>query len=108
MLKEDPVDKADIWCMPQRYKHIRIPRMLRMAGPMYHSIGNGSILHPQRPVLTVSYLQGPKDTSTNFQKFQNSGADENNLIVHSSTYLSAFVRIKSASYPYLIHISTYN
>ena len=55
---------------------------------------------PQNPVLSVSYLQGPTDQRPNFEKFQNSGADEKIVIGHNSLQFSVF-------YPYLIRISTY-
>ena len=51
-------------------------------------------MHPQSPVLTISYPQDPKDPRPNFEKYQNSGADLKTVTVHNSTYLSIF-------YPYL-------
>ena len=60
-------------------------------------------MHPQSPVLPVSYPQGVKDPRANFEKLQNSGADEEivHVIVHNSTHLAVF-------YLYLIRISTYH
>ena len=58
-------------------------------------------MHPKSPALSVSYPQGVKDPHANFEKLQNSGADEENVIVHNSTHLSVF-------YPYLIRILTYH
>ena len=46
----------------------------------------------------MSSPQGPQDPRLNFEKFQNSGADEKTVIVHISTHLSVFFLV---SYPYL-------
>ena len=66
--------------MPQSHTHIPILQMLWMARPYLfvsiHLIRNGSVSHPQSPLLSVSYTQGRQDPSRNLEKVQISGADE--------------------------------
>ena len=62
--------------MPHLRRQIRISRILRIAHA-YLSVLSvlGPLMHPQSPVLSVSYPQGVKDPRANFEKLQNSGAD---------------------------------
>ena len=53
-------------------------------------------MHPQSSLVSVSYPQGLKDLRPNFEKFQNSGADEQTVLIHNSERLSI-------AYPYLTH-----